>query len=67
MLLTPAEVERLTGYKLPAYQSKWLTQERIRHYRNRRGEVVVTWDAVNGGRPRERREEKAMTFSFERG
>lgn len=64
MLLTPDEVERLTGYKLGAYQSRWLTREHIRHYRNARGEVVVTWDAVNGGR-RVEKAAKEKRFSWE--
>ena len=46
LLLTQAEVEALTGYKLPAYQVKWLRTNGIAHYVRRDGRPSVLRSTV---------------------
>lgn len=50
MWLTPEELAELTGYKLPAYQRRYLERERIRHRINARGRVIVAREDVLGSR-----------------
>ena len=46
-ILSKAEVEELTGYKLAKYQSRWLSENGITHFTNAEGVVKITWWAVN--------------------
>ena len=46
--LSDSQVENLTGYKLPAYQARWLTDNAIKFYVNARGKVRVPREAVSG-------------------
>lgn len=41
MFLTPAELERLTGYRRPSAQIRWLRSRQIRHWINGVGHPVV--------------------------
>ena len=47
MILTPAELRDLTGYRYAAYQARELARMGIGYQRRRDGQVVTTWDAVN--------------------
>lgn len=42
MFLAPAELEDLTGYKVPAYQARWLEERGWRFVRNAAGRVMVS-------------------------
>lgn len=48
MFLTPAELAELTGYKIPAYQVRWLVRNGVRHWINRAGRPVVPRSAIDG-------------------
>lgn len=50
MFLTPDDLRILTGYRIPAYQIRWLTRNGIRHWVNRAGRPVVPRAAIDGGR-----------------
>jgi hypothetical protein len=50
MWLTPEELATLTGYKLPAYQRRYLEREHIRHRVNSKGRVIVAKEDVLGTR-----------------
>lgn len=54
MFLTPADLERLTGYRRPSAQARWLRQHGYRVTINGLGEPVVTVAEMNrhltGGR-----------------
>lgn len=52
MFLTTAELERLTGYVVPAAQARWLDERGWRYERNRAGLVIVSRahaEAMMGG------------------
>lgn len=47
--LTDADLQQLTGYIRTQDQARWLTRNRVKHYRQRlTGKPVVTWAAVEG-------------------
>lgn len=46
MFLSDDQVVTLTGYKLPACQSKWLTLRGVRHTRNAAGRVILLQSSV---------------------
>lgn len=54
MFLTPADLERLTGYRRPSAQARWLRRHGYRVTINGLGEPVVTVAEMNrhltGGR-----------------
>lgn len=65
MFLTAEELEQLTGYKLAAYQRRWLERERIRFRINGRQQVVVARDDVLGIRREAKPAVAPKKFSFE--
>jgi hypothetical protein len=42
VFLTPADLEQLTGYKVPAKQAAWLEERGWRFVRNAAGRVMVS-------------------------
>lgn len=46
--LSNEELVTLTGYKVAAYQIRWLAREGIRHWVNRAGRPVVPISAIDG-------------------
>ena len=46
--LTESEIERMTGYRQPAAQIRWLQKWRIRHTVSRSGRPNVTAAALEG-------------------
>lgn len=65
MFLSSKELEQLTGYKLAAYQRRWLERERIRYRVNGRGQVIVAQADVLGIRPQSTQQHTPKRFSFE--
>jgi hypothetical protein len=64
MFLNPDELEQLTGYKLAAYQRRYLEREHIRHRVNAKGRIIVARDDVLGTR-RVDAVQAVKRFSFE--
>jgi hypothetical protein len=54
MFLSPDELRTLTGYKRPAEQAKWLSQEGIRHRVNGANRVVVLRCDLESSKPKPR-------------
>ena len=46
MFLSDEQVQRLTGYKQPAYQCRWLARNRVHFYQAADGRPIVTEDAI---------------------
>lgn len=46
--LEPADVERLTGYKMASFQLKWCRNNGIPAWLSAQGEVIVPLAAVEG-------------------
>lgn len=52
MILTPAELQAWTGYKVPARQIAWLTRNGHPHTVNALGRPIVSrayWERLHGG------------------
>jgi hypothetical protein len=46
--LDPADVTRLTGYKLASFQLRWCRENGVRAWLNGSGEVIVPRSAIDG-------------------
>lgn len=55
--LTDSELLDLTGYRIPAYQVKWLTKHGIRHWVNKAGRPAVPRSEIDGRNHTEHYEE----------
>lgn len=49
MFLEPSELVRLTGYRRPSAQARWLRAHRIRHFVNAAGLPIVERAWLFGG------------------
>lgn len=67
MWLTEDEVRELTGYKLPAYQRKWLEEHRkgLRFSVNRKGRIIIARDDIVARRPVQSAKKEPMRFPWE--
>lgn len=48
MFLTPDQLRELTGYRMPAYQVRWLQRNGVRHFVRADGRPSVPVEAVTG-------------------
>jgi len=49
--LSDAEKRELTGYQRPTFQKRWLTENGIRHYIRKDGEIVIPRAALGERAP----------------
>lgn len=60
LLLAPAELEALTGLKLPSAQRRWLRANGVRFWVRADGRPAVPRSQIDGTREQERRAEPRL-------